>query len=163
MDSNDRYGLPYHAVSVCTKTPVPPKNPFETFGCRGSRNRPNTVSTDRLGYAPPTRAGNQAQFWPGSSKIHLCYQIFNSRRRTMDSNDRYGLPYHAVSVCTKTPVLPKNPFETFGCRGSRNRPNTVSTDRLGYAPPTRAGNQAQFWPGSSNIHLCYQILNSWRI
>src|SRR5271170_985144 len=31
MDSNDRYGLPYHAVSVCTKTPVPPKNPFETI------------------------------------------------------------------------------------------------------------------------------------
>jgi hypothetical protein len=150
MDSNHQYGLLYHAVTIRSETPVPLKKPFETFG---RKNRPKNVSTDGLENASPTRAGNQARIWPGPSLIHMLYQRLKSWRRTMDSNHRYGLLYHAVTIRSETPVPLKNPFETFGRGRRKNRPKNVSTDGLENAPPTRAGNQARIWPGPSLIHM----------
>src|SRR6202041_2722516 len=96
-------------------------------GRRGSTNRPKNVSDDGLENAPPTRAGNRAQIRPVVDLIPLWSQKLNSWRSAMDSNPQFELPSPAVTICTKTPVPPKTPFEPFDRRGSRNRPFGICT------------------------------------
>ena len=52
--------------------------------------------------AQPTRAGNRAQIQPVVGLISLWSQKLNSWRRAMDSNHRFGLPYHAVTILPET-------------------------------------------------------------
>src|SRR5271163_2666908 len=89
------------AVIIRRETPAPLKKQFEIRVQRVHKS-PKNVSDDGLENAPPTRAGNRAQIRPVVGLIPLWSQKLNSWRSAMDSNHRFGLPYHAVTILPET-------------------------------------------------------------